>query len=75
VILANPDYQPIYNLRIDVLKEMTRALVGDGLILFEPLSEKDIEVACALGHRILQKVPFRNSREEIIYDCLFKKVG
>jgi hypothetical protein len=71
ISLADPTYKPKYNLRISVLKEMTRTLTANGLVLFEAIGQRDIEVAQAFGHRILQQVSVGG--HIVQYDCLFKK--
>jgi len=70
-ILSDSEYNPTHNLRIGVLKEMTRVLRSDGLILFEAIGPQDIAVASALGHNVIQQSQAANGGA--VYDCLFKK--
>jgi hypothetical protein len=69
--LADPDMLPVANLRINMLREMTRALRPGGLIIFEALGSRDVGVAQALGHSLLQTdLPKPN-----LLDCAFRLSG
>lgn len=55
--LTDPNYIPKYNLRIAILREMSRALKPGGIVVFEGLNRHDIEFCEAIGWLILNQDP------------------
>lgn len=55
IYLSDRTHIPKHNLRIGMLREMTRTLVGNGIILFEAIGPRDIEIAQALGHSVISQ--------------------
>lgn len=70
-VLRDANYVPQHALRIGTLQEMHRTLKPGGLVLFECLADRDVEIAEHLGFAVLHQSGAQGTAGETL-DCVLQ---
>lgn len=69
LLLQDNKYNPKYNLRLAILKEMARTTKSGGIVIFERIKSKDISCAEATGLRVVHSPRVGNDLFDVIFQA------